>query len=111
LQLTKQRISSSGPEVLPMRCLVHIWKASEEQGRKPISLHILPLNASETLQSTERFFDEDALCRHLEEIGLSHVQVVLTLYNLRDERDAMWMNVEIPEPVAVQPSLPSTLAA
>lgn len=83
-----------------MRCLVHIWKSSETQGRKPISLHILPLNAPENLQSTERFDSEDVLCKRLEGIGLSNMQVVLTLCNLRDERDAMWMNVEMPEPTA-----------
>lgn len=80
-----------------MRCIVHIWK-SVEDGRHPISVHILPLNAPATLQTTEKFDNEDAACARLAEIGLSPVQVVVTLHNLRDERDAMWMNVEVPEP-------------
>jgi hypothetical protein len=89
-----------------MRCLLHIWK-SDEHGRKPISLHILPLNAPATLQSTVSFANEDSLCERLAEIGLSSVQVVLTLHNLRDERDAMWMNVEVPEPAAEVEHSPS----
>lgn len=92
-----------------MRCIVHVWK-SIDHGRYPISLHILPLNAPATLQSTEGFDTEDALCERLARIGLSPVQVVLTLHNLRDERDAMWMNVEMPEPKAEQSDHP-TLAA
>lgn len=97
-----------------MRCLVHIWKSSEEHAGKPISLHILPLNAPEKFQSTEQFNNEDAMCQRLAQIGLSSMQVVLTLHNLRDERDAMWMNVEMPEPAdeaSAQRSDHPTLAA
>ena len=82
-----------------MRCIIHIRK-SVEFGRHPIFLHILPLNAPAMLQSTERFDSEDAVCERMAGIGLSPVQVVTTLHNLRDDRDAMWMNVEIPEPKA-----------
>lgn len=92
-----------------MRCIVHIWK-SVEYGRQPISLHILPLNAPATLQSTEKFDSDDAVCERLAGIGLSPVQVVLTLHNLRDERDAMWMNVEMPEPARQQSEHPTVAA-
>ena len=115
LQLTQQRIFIlPGLEVSPMRCILHIWK-SDSSEEKPIHLHILPLNAAATLQSTEGFDSEDHLCERLTGIGLSPVQVVLTLHNLRDERDAMWTNVEIAEPAAQAvehpPSEHTTLAA
>ena len=78
-----------------MRCIVHIWNSAIAGGHKQFSLHILPLDGPETLQTTETFAVEDSLCERLTEIGLSVMHVVMTLHNLRDGRDAMWMNVEI----------------
>jgi len=85
-----------------MRCIVHIWN-STAGGHTQFPLHILPLDASETLQTTETFGLEDSLCERLTELGLSVVHVVMTLHNLRDGRDAMWMNVEISQRTLAAP--------
>jgi hypothetical protein len=81
-----------------MQCIVHVWKSLDCDGNSFL-LCLSPLNSVEGGAPTEAFADERSLAERLTDIGFSAISVRKNIFNLRNDQDANWSNLEVPSGV------------
>jgi hypothetical protein len=81
-----------------MQCIVHVWKSLDCDGNCFL-LCVSPLNSIEGGAPIEAFADERSLAERLAAIGFSAICIRKNIFNLRNDRDANWSNLEVPNGV------------
>jgi hypothetical protein len=77
-----------------MQCIAYIWNSAHCEENNFL-LCLSPLDSVEGEVPTETFPNQYELSQRLADMGLCPRCIIGHLYNLKNERDSTWYNIEV----------------